>query len=132
MILVDTSIWIELLGGRAEPTADQLSQFATCGPIVQEVLQGLRAGSDSAAFQESLLALPCLSDPLPLGLFLDAAEIYREGRRKGYTIRSPLDCLIAAIAIDNGIPIWHRDHDYDAIARYTPLRVSEWVLPRIQ
>ena len=132
MILVDTSVWIELLGGRAEPSADQLSQFVTCGPIVQEVLQGLRPGPDSAAFQESLLALPCLSDPLPLGLFLEAAEIYREGRRKGHTIRSPFDCLIAAIAIDNGVPIWHRDRDYDSIARYTPLRISRWLVPRVQ
>jgi predicted nucleic acid-binding protein len=132
MILVDTSVWIELLGGRAEPTADQLSQFVTCGPIVQEVLQGLRPGRDSAAFQESLLALPCLSDPMSLGLFLDAAEIYREGRRKGHTIRSTIDCLIAAIAIDNGVPLWHKDRDYDAVARYTPLRISRRAVPRIQ
>jgi predicted nucleic acid-binding protein len=133
VILVDTSVWIELLSGRVErPTADQLSQFVTCGPIVQELLQGLRAGRDSAAFQESLLALPCLSDPLPLGLFLDAAEIYREGRRKGRTIRSTIDCLIAAIAIDNGIAIWHRDRDFDTIAEYTPLRISQRILPRVQ
>lgn len=133
MTLVDTSVWIELLAGRFErPTEDHFSQFATCGPIVQEVLQGLRPGRDGTAFQESLLALPCLGDPMPLGLFLDAAEIYREGRRKGHTIRSTTDCLIAAIAIENGIPIWHRDRDFDAIARYTPLRISEWVLPRIQ
>jgi len=123
--LVDTSVWIELLAGRVEPpTADQLAQLAVCGPILQEVLQGLRAGRDSAALQDSLLALPCLSDPMPLSLFLDAAEIYREGRRKGHTIRSTTDCLIAAIAIDNGVPIWHRDRDFDAIARYTPLRIS--------
>ena len=133
MTLVDTSVWIELLAGRAErPTPDELSQFVTCGPIVQEVLQGLRTGRDSAAFQESLLALPCLSDPMPLGLFLDAAEIYREGRRKGHTIRSTTDCLIAAIAIDNGVPLWQRDRDFDAIAKYTPLRISPRILTRVQ
>jgi len=125
VILVDTSVWIELLAGRAErPTDDQLAQFVTCGPIVQEVLQGLRTGRDSVAFQESFLALPCLSDPMPLSLFLDAAEIYREGRRKGHTIRSTTACLIAAIAIDNAVPMWHRERDYDAIAKYTPLRIS--------
>jgi predicted nucleic acid-binding protein len=133
VILVDTSVWIELLAGRVDrPTDDQLSQFVTCGPIVQEVLQGLRTGRDSATFQESLLALPCLSDPMPLSLFLDAAEIYREGRRKGHTIRSTTDCLIAAIAIENGVPMWHKDRGYDAIARYTPLRISAWARPRIQ
>lgn len=92
--------------------------------MVQEVLRGLRAGSASEALQKSFLALPCLHDPLSLGLILEAAEIYREGRRRGLTIRSSMDCLIAAIAIDNGVAIWHRDRDYDLIARYTRLRIA--------
>ena len=126
MTLVDSSVWVEFLCGRIQPIqAADFRHFATCGPIVQEVLQGLRSGPDSAAFQESLLALRCLSDPMPHDLFLDAAEIYREGRRKGYTIRSTTDCLITAIAIDNGVAIWHRDRDFDTIAKYTPLRIAE-------
>jgi predicted nucleic acid-binding protein len=123
MILADTSIWIEFLAGRGDrPTADGLIGFVTCGPVVQEVLQGLRDGGASDAFREAFLALPCLSDPLPSRLFLEAADIYREGRRKGYTIRSSMDCLIAAIAIDNGVAIRHRDRDYDTIGRYTRLQ----------
>jgi len=43
-----------------------------------------------------------------------------------------MDCLIAAIAIDNGVAIWHRDRDYDAIAKYTPLRISQKPPSRIQ
>jgi predicted nucleic acid-binding protein len=62
-----------------------------------------------------------LSDPIPLGLFASATEIYRQGKRQGITIRSSTDCLIAAIAIDQGIPVWHRDRDFGAIARYTGL-----------
>ena len=133
MILVDSSVWIEFLGGRIEhlQTGD-FRQFATCGPILQEVLQGLRAGAASAKFEQRIRSLPCLSDPLPVGLFLEAAEIYREGRRKGHTIRSATDSLIAAIAIENAIPIWHKDRDFDAIAEYTPLRISPQVVPRIQ
>jgi predicted nucleic acid-binding protein len=30
--------------------------------------------------------------------------------------------LIAAIAIRNGVPVWHKDRDYNLIARCTPLR----------
>ena len=131
MILVDTSVWIELLGGRIQPpTPDQLSQFVTCGPIVQEVLKGLRSGNASDAFQEGFLALPCLGDPLPRGLFLEAAGIYREGRRRGCTIRSATDCLIAAIALDNGVPVWHRGRDFAAIAQYTPLKITRDFAPR--
>ena len=133
MILVDSSVWIEFLRGRMQRLeTGAFRQFATCGPILQEVLQGLRAGAASSKFEEKMRSLPCLSDPLPAGLFFEAAEIYREGRRKGRTIRSAADCLIAAIAIENAIPIWHTDRDFDTIAEYTPLRISPLNLPRVQ
>jgi predicted nucleic acid-binding protein len=51
----------------------------------------------------------------------DAAEIYRLCRRAGETIRSLNDCLIAAIAIRNRVPVLHNDDDYDAIARHIEL-----------
>jgi predicted nucleic acid-binding protein len=128
MILVDTSVWIELLNGRlARAVApDDLVQFVTCGPVVQEVLQGLREGPASDGFRGAFLALPRLSDPLLLSVFLEAAEIYRLGRRKGCTIRSSTDCLIAAIAIQNRVPVWHKDRDYTAIARFTGLETLNW------
>ena len=124
MMLVDTSVWIELLNGAlgSKLTEADLLDFVTCGPILQEVLQGLRDDPASEALRESLLALPVLSNPVPIALFLSAAEIYRLGRVKGYTIRSSTDCLIAAIAIENGVPVWHKDRDFEAVARYTSLR----------
>jgi predicted nucleic acid-binding protein len=124
MTLVDTSAWIELLNGAlgSRVTEAELLNFVTCGPIVQEVLQGLRDDPASEALREGLLALPVLSDPLPIALSLSAAEIYRLGRAKGYTIRSSTDCLIAAIAIENRVPVWHKNRDFEAIARYTSLR----------
>jgi len=126
MILVDTSVWIELLNGSlgSRVSEKELLNFATCGPVVQEVLQGLRQRPESEAFRQGLLALPILSDPLPNAAFLSAAEIYRLGRAKGYTIRSSTDCLIAAIAIDNGVPVWHKDRDFKSIARFTGLRTK--------
>ncbi|HEX5482757.1 MAG TPA: PIN domain nuclease [Terriglobia bacterium] len=124
MMLVDTSVWIELLNGRlgSKISEGELVNFATCGPIVQEVLQGLRDDARSDAFREAFLALPLLSNPLPKESFLSAAEIYRLGRARGHTIRSSADCLIAAIAIENRISVWHKDRDYEAIAEYTNLR----------
>jgi predicted nucleic acid-binding protein len=124
VILVDTSIWISLLKSkpRAAITPERLVTFVTCGPIIQEVLQGLGEGPLSNAFREDFLVIPRLSDPIPVAVFLQAAEIYQQGRRKGYTIRSSIDCLIAAIAIQNDVPVWHRDRDYSAIARFTSLR----------
>jgi predicted nucleic acid-binding protein len=123
MILVDTSVWIELLAGRPgfQIRPDDLSLFVTCGPVVQEMLQGLRPGGASEAFRQAFLAMPVLGDPLPLNTFLSAADIYRQGRRKGFTIRSSVDCLVAAIAIEHKVPVWHRDRDFAAIARFTAL-----------
>jgi len=124
MTLVDTSVWIELLNGTlgSKLTEADLLDFVICGPILQEVLQGLRDDPASEALRENLLALPVLSDPIPIALFLSAAEIYRLGRAKGYTIRSSTNCLIAAIAIENSVPVWHKDRDFEAVARYTSLR----------
>jgi hypothetical protein len=127
VILVDTSVWIEALNGRLARaiSAEDLLHFVTCGPVVQEVLQGLRPGAPSDAFQAAFLALPRLNDPLGSDTFLEAAEIYRLGRRKGHTIRSSFDCLIAAIAIENKLSVWHRDRDFTAIARFTRLETIE-------
>jgi len=126
VILVDTSVWIEMLAGkdRFAMRDEDLPYFATCGPVIQEVFQGLRQGPSIAVFREAFLALPVLSDPIPLQLFLAAADIYQQGRRRGLTIRSSADCLIAAIAIENRVPVWHSDRDFSAIARYTALEVA--------
>ena len=123
MILVDTSIWIEMLAGRQQVDPDDLLRLVTCPPVLQEVRQGLRRTSQADAFFENFEAVPCLSAPTPSSLFRSAAEIYREGRRRGITIRSSYDCLIAAIAIEHNVPVWHRDRDFDSISTYTPLRV---------
>lgn len=123
MILVDTSIWIELLRrGAVASRPLRLGKFATCGPVVQEMFQGLREAPEAERFRRDFLALPRLSDPVPLSLFVAAADIYREGRAKGFSIRSSSDCLIAAIAIAHQVPVWHRDRDFEAIAGFTPLR----------
>jgi predicted nucleic acid-binding protein len=125
VILVDSSLWIDLLidPRRVPEAAKRIGELAVCGPVVQEVLQGLDMRKPEAAImRDSVLELPRLSDPLPSEVFLEAAEIYQEGRRRGYTIRSGVDCLIAAIALRNDVDLWHRDRDFTTIARYTPFR----------
>jgi predicted nucleic acid-binding protein len=84
MILVDTSIWIEMLSRKQKFSMrdEDLPHFATCGPVIQEVFQGLRAEPAAAVFREAFLALPVLSDPIPLALFLAAADIYQQSRRR--------------------------------------------------
>jgi predicted nucleic acid-binding protein len=127
VILVDTSVWINFLRGQMpqRPGEDELLLFSTCGPIIQEVMQGLTDTPRRASFRDSLLALPRFADPIPADLYLEAAEIFRDGRRRGYTIRSSIDCLIAAIAIRHQVPVWHSDRDFDVIAKYTRLSIYQ-------
>jgi hypothetical protein len=48
-------------------------------------------------------------------LYLRAAELYRALRERGKTVRSTVDCSIAAIAEDGGCDLLARDRDMDAI-----------------
>ncbi len=128
MILVDTSIWIELLSARSrfELLPDQLLQVAVYPPIIQEILQGIGREHLHEEIKDSLLNFHCVSNPVNLDTYLLASDIYRTGRLKGITIRSSMDCLIAAIAIQHKLPIWHQDRDFDAIARFTALNIRNW------
>jgi predicted nucleic acid-binding protein len=56
-------------------------------------------------------------------LCLRSAEIYRALRKKGRTIRSPADCLIAACAIQETASLLEDDADFRAIADVAPLEL---------
>ena len=49
----------------------------------------------------------------------------RSSRRTGLTLRSGVDCLIAACAIRHGLTVLHRDRDFDRLARISSLQVRE-------
>ena len=95
----------------------------TCLPVIQEVLQGF---GDESAFQRArlaMLALPIVESPLAQDVFLHAADLYRAGRRAGFTVRSGVDCVIAACAITHHLEVLHHDRDFDVLARISSLRV---------
>lgn len=52
-----------------------------------------------------------------------AAAIHRRCRVRGETVRNMTDCLIAAVAIREDVPILALDRDFEVIARHTPLRL---------
>jgi predicted nucleic acid-binding protein len=126
--LVDTSVWVEAF--RRPPRVDLESlvpfdEIVTCLPVVQEILQGF---ADERAFQgarAAMLALPMLESPLEERLFHEAIALYRSARRLGITIRSGVDCLIAACALRHGVTVLHHDRDFDALARVSALRTRE-------
>jgi len=125
VLLVDTSVWIEIFR-KSSPlpirNVGDIEEFVTCLPVVQEVLQGFR---DEAAFRtarEAMLAFPIVESPLRFDVVEEAVTLYRSARRAGLTIRSSVDCLIAACALRHGLTVVHRDRDYPVIARISALR----------
>ena len=126
MVLVDTSVWIEFFRRPSRvdlPALVDLEEVVTCLPVLQEVLQGFREESAFALARESMLALPMVEAPLRQEVFEDAVGLYRRARAAGLTVRSSVDCLIAACALRNGLTVLHRDRDFGLLARVSPLDV---------
>ena len=86
------------------------------------MLQGFRDESAFRAAREAMLAFPVLEAPLSLPIFEEAVRLYRSARRAGLTVRSGVDCLIAACALKNGVEVLHRDRDFDVLSRVSALK----------
>lgn len=122
IVLVDTSIWIDVELGLFDLHAFvDPDDVALCPPIVQELLQGVSAGPRFTSMRQMILERRMLDDPMPLEAFEEAAQIHRQCRDDGYTIASSFDCLIAACAIRNHVPLLQRDRDFVKIAEVVPL-----------
>jgi hypothetical protein len=128
MLLVDTSVWIEVF--RKSPpirlqSVVNFDEIVTCLPVIQEVLQGF---GDEKAFRiarESMYALPVVESPLRQEVFDDAILLYRQARRIGVTVRSGVDCLIAACALRHELAVLHHDRDFGQLTKISPLRARE-------
>ena len=123
MVLVDTTVWIDLLRGSGSPPVMTLRQLLTDGQavtapvILQEVLQGASNPDSLQRLRDHFLSLPMV-EPAAGGLTHAAAgELYARCRWQGITPRSPHDCLIAQLAIEHDIPLLHDDRDFEALAR---------------
>lgn len=127
-ILPDTSAWIHFFRSSSDPVSDKLrklieveADLCVCGPVLTEVLQGLGKTRERQRI-EGIMQAPEYLDA-PRGVYELAAVIYRGCRDNGFTIRSTVDCIIAAIALHHDAHVLHADRDYDAIARFFPLKV---------
>ncbi|HJS73431.1 MAG TPA: PIN domain-containing protein [Vicinamibacteria bacterium] len=125
MVLVDTSIWIEVFkrpaGIELSSIAD-LDEIATCLPVAQEVLQGIRDESAFHVAREAMFSFPLIETPMAESLYMEAVALYRSARRQGITVRSSIDCLIAACALRHGLTVLHHDRDFKALARVSALK----------
>ena len=129
MIVVDTSVWVDVLNEIPTPQAQRCVALIEAGEpialtdvILTEILQGLRSEREARLVERHLRAFPILRLD-KLEDFTLAATMYRTARRAGVTIRKTLDCLIAAPCVRTGAPLLHADTDFDRLATCTRLRI---------
>jgi predicted nucleic acid-binding protein len=102
-----------------------VEEIATCLPIIQEVLQGFRDPRAFRIAREAMLAFPVVESPMTQQVFEQAIELYRSARRGGFTIRSGVDCLIAACALRNELIVLHHDRDFELLTRVSALTAKD-------
>ena len=130
LILADSSAWIEYLRGTGSETHLQLRELVTSGArvattdlVLLEVLAGAQTQDRHDHWQGLLYTCEYLRSQPPLD-YEAGATIYRTCRRGGHTVRAPLDCVIAAIAMRCKAAILTKDRDFTAIARHVELELA--------
>ena len=107
-----------------------LDDVVTCLPVVQEVLQGIDREEHFRIARDAMWALPIVESPLRQEVVTDAIELYRRARRAGVTVRSTVDCLIAACALRHDLTVLHVDRDFSQLARISHLSERRISPPR--
>ena len=130
MIIVDTSVLINLLRGRTTVATERLARieledtpFHIPAICCQEILQGAEDESEWEFLYSNLSTQRILEPEDPFQTHIGAARIFFECRRKGMTIRSAADCIVAQLALENDADLLHDDEDFVRIARIRPLRI---------
>jgi predicted nucleic acid-binding protein len=125
--LIDTSVWIDYFRDieNASTTKfvsilDRNLPFGLTGVIYQEILQGAVSEKDFNKLKDYLATQRFFHPRDGIVTHESAAKLFYLCRRKGVTIRSTIDCLVAQIAIEHDLVILHNDQDYDRIQSVVP------------
>jgi predicted nucleic acid-binding protein len=121
--LLDTSVFIAREFGRA--IAKLPERVALSVITIGELQLGVLSAGDSAtrARRADTLALARAADPIPVSeaVMVSWARLVADCRAAGVHRAVKLtDALIAATAIEHGLPVVTQDADYDQIARACP------------
>jgi predicted nucleic acid-binding protein len=126
-MMVDTSAVIEFLRGTGSSTHRLLAQALRDeaslwipAVVLQEVLQGARDARHFVRLQTQLDQLPVFEPEDVCELHRRAALLYARCRWRGVTVRSPMDCVVAACALEADMPLLAQDRDFSEICRIEP------------
>jgi predicted nucleic acid-binding protein len=119
VILVDTSVWADFFRG-VEPSASRLdrlleaNEVALAGPVLTEVLRGVRTPRDRAVVAAAFEGCHWLEQPA--ALWREAGELGAAVGRKGFTVKT-LDLLVAAHALAHDVELLTLDADFQILRR---------------
>lgn len=128
MVIVDTSVWIDYLKDVSTPQTEWLEAALGEQAIgitslnLCEVLQGARSDAQFLDIAEQMLKLAVFEIGRST-LAIVAAHNFITLRRRGITIRSTIDCLLATFCIENGYRLLHKDRDFNAFENHLGLQV---------
>jgi predicted nucleic acid-binding protein len=128
MVIVDSSVWIGFLRGSLNAETAWLrkaagaEQIGLTSLIFCEVLQGTLSDAGFQKTREYLIDLPIYTAS-GAALATTSAQNFRTLRKRGITIRSTVDCMIATFCIESGYRLLHRDRDFDAFEANLGLKV---------
>lgn len=128
MVIVDTTVWIDYLGGTLNEETEwldremPLQRIGLTDMILCEVLQGIRESREFQQIRDQLLTFEIFSTGGAENA-IAAAMNYRTLRQRGYTIRKTMDCWIATFCLLTGNQLLHRDRDFDPFEKVLGLPV---------
>jgi predicted nucleic acid-binding protein len=128
--IVDTTVWIDYLGGTVNPHTDWLDRqlerqrLGLTDLIFCEVLQGIREERDFRHVRRELSRF-ALFQTGGEELAVASAQNHRLLRVRGYTVRKTIDCLIASFCLLDGHSLLHRNRDFDAFEQHLGLQVIQ-------
>ena len=129
MLVVDSSVWIDYFNKTGAPASQLLKHLLHHGEVrivvpdlvLFEVLRGFRLERDHREAKQLLESLH-VEATAGHDLALAAAAHYRSLRAQGFTVRGPIDVLVASFCIERDYALLHRDKDFDAFESLRGLR----------
>lgn len=122
VFLIDTSVWISYLRQEETQEVTWLRQvldldipFGITPQIYQEVLQGADSPHSFDRLATHFGSQVFFHELDPVTHAREAARLYFRCRRRGFTIRSSIDCAIAQTAIEHELVLLHADRDFEYI-----------------
>lgn len=126
MIVVDSSVWIDLFNGRNVRHVQRLRAILGEDEIIVgdlmlcEILQGLQS-ERAARHVEGFLRDFEIVSMAGAAIAIAASRNFRYLRRRGITIRKTIDLFIGTWCIENRVPLLHNDRDFRPMARHLGL-----------